>query len=110
MKDWKYTFAKYKQRYDIAASFLGLVNFMLLSITAAVPIQNFMVDRLGIRIDQFVIVAILCGSLVIGFLLFGLFLERKLEYWQNLMSVQNSKNPQITEILSNTREILRKQS
>jgi hypothetical protein len=82
---------------------------MLLSVTASIPIQAFLSARLGIELDQFLIVTILCGSLVIGFLLFGLFLERKLEYWQNLMSVQNSKNPQITEILSNTRDILRRQ-
>jgi hypothetical protein len=106
MAHWQLGFAKWKNRYDIAASFLGLVNFVLLSITASAPISNFVAARLHLQIDQFVIVAVLCAGLVVGFLLFGLFLERVFSYWENLMTIQNAKNPQVTEILQNTRQIL----
>ncbi len=108
MMDWRLKFASWKQRYDISASFLGLVNFILLSITASQPISDFLITRLGIRIDQFLIVGLLCGMLVVGFLLFGLFLEKVFHYWSNLMTIQNNKNPQIQELLDNTREILRR--
>ena len=33
----------------------------------------------------------------------GYFLDRKVKYWQGLLTVQNQRNPQITEILENTR-------
>jgi predicted PurR-regulated permease PerM len=105
--EWKLKFAKWKQRYDIAASFLGLVNFILLSITASAPIRDFLQGRFKISLDPGVIVISLCVMLVVGFLLFGLFLERIFDYWENLTTVQNLKNPQITEILNNSRKILK---
>jgi hypothetical protein len=104
--DWKKAFAKWKYNYDISASFLGLINFILLSITASSPIQDFLLKRFQIRIDQFVIVGVLCGTLIIGFLLFGHFLDKVFKYWQNLMTIQNEKNPQLSEILKNSRDIL----
>ena len=103
---WQKFFAKWKYNYDISASFLGLINFVLLSITASMPIQDFLLTRVKFHIDQYMIVVILCGLLIVGFLLFGHFLDRVFKYWENLMTVQNEKNPQITEILNNSRETL----
>jgi len=106
--DWRKTFAKFKYHYDISASFLGLINFFLLSITASVPIQNFLITRLKINLDQFLIVGILCAILIIVFLLFGFALDSIFQYWENMSTIQNQKNPQISEILENTRKILRR--
>jgi uncharacterized protein YneF (UPF0154 family) len=108
MIDWKKMFAKWKYHYDISASFLGLINFFLLSITASTPIQDFLLARLGLKLDQFLIVGLLCAMLVVVFLLFGFALDKIFLYWENMMTIQNSKNPQITEILENTRKILRR--
>jgi len=105
--NWKKSFAKWKYNYDISASFLGLINFVLLSITASMPIQSFLLTRLKINLDQFLIVGILCGFLIIGFLLFGHFLDKVFKYWENMSTIQNERNPQISEILENTRKILR---
>jgi predicted PurR-regulated permease PerM len=106
--NWKSVFAKWKFNYDISSSFLGLINFVLLSITASQPIRDFFNSRLGVRLDQFVIVGVLCLGLLVMFLLFGLFLDKVFQYWENLMTIQNQKNPQLSEILDNTRKILNK--
>lgn len=109
MIDWRKRFAKWKYHYDISASFLGLINFFLLSITASTPIQSFLLARFGLRFDQFLIVGILCIMLIVLFLLFGFVLDRVFRYWENMSSIQNARNPEIIEILNNTREILRRQ-
>ena len=105
--DWKKKLTHYKYLYDISASFLGLINFFLLSITASVPIRDFLLSRMGFTVDQFLIVGILCTLLIVGFLLFGWILD-KFKYYENLMDIQNSRNPQVQELLDNTRELLRK--
>jgi len=107
--NWRQSFARWKYHYDLSASFLGLVNFTLLSITASGPISDFLTSRMGMSLDQYVIVGVLTLALLVGFMLFGLFLDKVLHYWQNLSSIQNMKNPEITEILNNTRQIMARQ-
>ena len=104
---WRENFAIWKQRYDISASFLGIINFMLLSITASPYIQNFFKERLNIVLGQFSVIILLVLFLIFVLLGAGLILEKVFHFWENLMTVQNNQNPHIDEILRNTRELLK---
>lgn len=106
-KNWIHFLITQKFRFDIAISFIVFINFILLSITAAGQVQ-LLLNRLAIDFDVY---SIIIYIIVISFgmtWLFGYLLDRRIRYWQNLQTVQNSRNPQISEILANTRELNRK--
>jgi hypothetical protein len=106
--NWRKWFALWKFRLDNAVSFLVFANFILLSITASEPIQNFMLSRLGLKFEMYSVVGVLVITIIVCAFLFGFVLDKFLHYTQNTMSIQNSRNIEITEILENTREILRR--
>ena len=106
--NWRKGFALWKFRLDNAVSFLVFANFILLSITASEPIQNFLSSRLGWEFEMYSVVGVLVITIIVCAFLFGFILDKFLHYTQNTMSIQNSRNIEITEILENTREILRR--
>jgi hypothetical protein len=109
MIDWKKMFAEWKLRFDIAVSFLVFINFFLLSITASVPIKDFLLARFGWKIEMYSIVATLVICIIFGTFLAGFVLDKIFKYWENMSEAQNIRNPQISEILENTRKILRRE-
>ena len=106
--NWRKMFAVWKLRFDIAVSFLVFINFFLLSITASVPIKDFLLARFGWKVEMYSIVATLVICIVVGTFLAGFVLDKIFKYWENMMDAQNIRNPQIIEILDNTRKILRR--
>jgi hypothetical protein len=107
--DWRRWFALWKFRLDNAVSFLVFANFILLSITASAPIQDFLLARLGWQFEMYSVVGVLVVSIVVCAFAFGLILDKVFHYTQNTMTIQNQRNPELSEILSNTRKILKKQ-
>jgi hypothetical protein len=108
LTNWRKWFALWKFRLDNAVSFLVFANFILLSITASEPIQNFMSSRLGWKFEMYSVVGVLVVSIIICAFAFGFILDKVFHYTQNTMTIQNSRNPELTEILRNTRKILRR--
>lgn len=108
MTNWKYWLALYKFRLDNAVSFLVFANFILLSITASEPITNFLFTRMGLRFEMYSVVGVLVITIIVCAFLFGYILDKFLQYTQNTMTIQNARNPELTEILRNTRKILRR--
>jgi len=106
--DWRKTFALWKFRLDNATSFLVFANFLLLSITASTPIMEFMSSRLNLHIEMYSIVGVLVVGIVICAFMFGYILDKIFHYTQNTMAINNERNPQMMELLSNTRKILRR--
>lgn len=106
--DWRKGFALWKFRLDNAVSFLVFANFILLSITASEPIQNFLSSRFGWQFEMYSVVGVLVITIIVCAFLFGFILDKFLHYTQNTMTIQNSRNPELTEILRNTRKILRR--
>ena len=105
MVDWKRLFAEWKLRYDISISFLALFNFFLLAVTASTPIQAFLQDRLGWAVEQYTIVLGLVAFIIGSIFIFGLILDRVVDYWQNMSTQQNQRNPQMIEILDRLKRI-----
>lgn len=94
-----------KFRLDMVASFLTYVNFALLVITSSDKVQYAIVNVLGWNLNDFQVI-ILMMALIGGLaILFGYFLDSQVKYWQHMQSIQNERNPQIVEILANTREL-----
>lgn len=106
--DFRRTLALWKFRLDNATSFLVFANFILLSITASAPIQAFLSARLGLDSQIYSIVGILVVTIIISAFIFGYILDKFLHYTQNTMSINNERNPEISEILNNTRRLLQK--
>ena len=106
--NWRRVIALWKFRLDNATSFLVFANFLLLSITASAPITNFLSARFGFDAQPYSIVAVLVVGIIICAFLFGFVLDKFLHYTQNTMSITNERNPELTEILQNTRKILRR--
>jgi MFS family permease len=106
MTNWRQWFALWKFRLDNAVSFLVFANFILLSITASAPIQGFLLERLGWQFEMYSVVGVLVITIIICAFLFGFILDKFLHYTQNTMTIQNQRNPELTEILENTRMIL----
>lgn len=96
----------WKFRWDISVSFMTIINFILLSITASAPIQIFLNSWLKVSVKIYYIVVALIVVVMSGTLCFGYLLDRAFKYWENISTIQNEKNPQITEILKNSRAIL----
>ena len=105
--NWKQFFALWKFRLDNAVSFLVFANFLLLSITASTPITDFLSSRLGWHIEMYSIVGFLVIGIIICAFFFGFILDKVMHYTQHTMTIQNSRNPELSEILSNTRKILK---
>ena len=97
-------FVRQKFRMDIAMSFLTVINFVLLCITASDKVQKG-ANYLGIKIHVFALVATMTFLALGTIWLFGYLLDHKFKYWQNLATEQNKRNPQITEILKICRDI-----
>jgi len=106
--NWKQWLALWKFRLDNATSFLVFANFLLLSITASDPIQQFVLQRLGWEFEMYSIVGVLVVSIIICAFAFGYILDKVMHYTQNTMTIQNQRNPQMTELIQNTRKILRR--
>jgi predicted PurR-regulated permease PerM len=104
--NWRHWVALWKFRLDNSISFLVVVNFILLSITASKPIMEFMSDRFNLHTQMYSIVGFLVLIIVICAFLFGYILDKFMRYTQHTMSIQNSRNPELTEILHNTRQLL----
>lgn len=92
-----------KFRVDNVASFLTYINFGMLVILTTPNINKFLIGR-GIHIPDFILTILIFGLLVGVVILMGLFLDLKVRYWQRLQTIQNQRNPQLTEILENTRK------
>lgn len=106
--NWKQWLALWKFRLDNATSFLVFANFLLLSITASDPIQQFVLKRLGWEFEMYSIVGVLVVSIIICAFAFGYVLDKVMHYTQHTMTIQNQRNPQMTELIQNTRKILRR--
>jgi len=104
--NWRHWVALWKFRLDNSVSFLVVVNFILLSITASKPIMEFLSSRFGFKAEIYSIVGFLVLIIVICAFLFGYILDKFMRYTQHTMTIQNSRNPELTEILNNTRKIL----
>lgn len=97
-------FVRQKFRMDIAMSFLTVINFVLLCITASDKVQKGM-NYLGINVNVLVLICSM-ALVALGLVwLFGFLLDHKFKYWQNLATEQNSRNPQISEILKICRDL-----
>jgi len=93
-----------KFRVDNVASFLTYINFAML-IVLATPNLNKFLAGFGIVIPDFLLAILVFTLMIVLVFLAGLFLDLKVRYWQRLQTIQNSRNPQITEILENIREM-----
>lgn len=102
---WKKIFALWKFRLDNATSFLVFANFLLLSITASTPIQQFVSQRLNLHIEMYSIVGVLVVSIVVCAFVFGYILDKVMHYTQHTTSIQNERNPQLSEILERVRRM-----
>lgn len=94
-----------KFRFDLGVSFLTMVNLVLLVVTASEKLQGYILNIFKFDINTptllgFIIIFALCGTWF-----FGLLLDRTFKYWQTLRTIQNERDPQITEILIKQREI-----
>ena len=98
-------FAVQKFRFDIAASFLVFVNFGLLVIADSPQIQSAL-EGFGVHLDMISLIALIIAVVFASMWLFGFSLD-KVGYWHGLLSVQNKRNPQLSEILRNTQELQR---
>ena len=103
MKQMKFL-ATQKFRLDLAASFLMFINFALLIITASDNII-LLFNVFGLSITKVVLIPILFVMIGTVSWLFGYFMDEKLKYWDQLNTVMNQRNPQITEILEIQRRI-----
>lgn len=101
-------FLTQKFRWDLAVGFLVFVNFGLLVITASSQVQ-LLLNKYNINFDVYSIVIYLIVISFFGTWVFGYLLDRYIKYYDNMMTVANSRNPQISEILENTRELLKKE-
>ena len=98
-------FLTQKYRLEIAASFLIFVNFALLSITASNNIRDFLSTRMGFEVGLLGIVITMAIGVFFGMWFFGYVLDRWMRFPQEMNTIGNIRNVEITEILSNTREI-----
>lgn len=91
----------WKFRFDQVASFLSYINFSLLIITSAPNVQKLV----GGNTSTITILMFVIGISIL--LIMSWVLDTKIKYFQHMQSIQNERNPQITEILENTRKIMR---
>ena len=108
--DWKHWFITQKFRLDMVATFLVFVNFGLLIITSSDKVQlliNTILKSTGnpSRLDLPSVMVLMFAAGITAAILFGLWLDKKVKYWQGLLTIQNTRNPQIMEILENTKKI-----
>jgi hypothetical protein len=92
-----------KYRWDLAVSFLVFINFALLVVTASDKVQAGFSKIVGFRVDIF---TVSLGLVFVSFLIIliaGYILDKKIRYTQHMASISNERNPEITEILENTR-------
>jgi len=93
-----------KFRTDNIAGFLVYVNFLLLVLTASPNIQKIL-NGWGIFLTTAGITALLLFMLVVCTIVLGYVMDVHGSYWQNMMTIQNKRNPEISQILINTEEI-----
>ena len=96
-----------KFRFDIAITFVSIINFFLLVITASDKIIEYFA-LIGILVDDKII--IIFGSIFVfgGMWLFGYLLDTRMKYFDTLEDIRGNKNPVLVEILDNTKKILEK--
>lgn len=97
-----------KFRFDTALTVLTFINFLLLSITASATIKTFLLETLKINIPIKMLVFYLFFGVIISVWLIGYLLDKYVQYPSEIASVNNSRNIELTEILNNTRELLKK--
>jgi len=102
---WLNFFLTQKLRLDLAASFLVFVNFGLLIITASDKIMLYITTLSGKTINTYLLIPLMFIGLGSSAWIFGYFLDRFLNYLQVSNTVNNSRNPQILQILENQKEI-----
>lgn len=98
-------FATQKFRIDLAASFITLINFMLLAITSSDKIQVFIKDYAHTELSLSTIVIGMIVIMVFSVWLTGYILDKKAGYWQGMQTVKNKRDLQISELLDNTRSL-----
>ena len=101
MKEWLVT---QKFRWDIAISFMTFINLILLSITASGYIHVFL-GQIGLEVSQKIIIIVLVIASPICTFMFGVLLDKGFGFMQEMNSVQNKRNPQISKILSDIEQI-----
>ena len=94
-------FVRQKFRLDIAMSFLTMVNFILLSVTASDKVQMGL-HYIGVNLSIGWVIVVLGLIAFGGTWCFGYLLDKKIYYWQHLATEQNQRNPQMTELLKKT--------
>ena len=96
-------FVTQKFRFDMSTQFMVFINFALLVITASPHIQGFLHNRFGVEIQINMIIPIFIALALFGVWLFGFTLD-KLNYWQEIRTVQTYRNPIFVKILKKYRK------
>jgi len=91
-------------RFQLGISMLVFINFALLSITASEHIQKF-VNKFGVSVDIYSAIGYIIIFAFFMTWLLGYIMDRVIKYQENMMSVQNVRNPELTEILTICREM-----
>lgn len=94
--------AEIKFHFDIAISFLTILNFALLIVAVSDKLRAFL------PVGTISLVFILVPIALIVTLLFGIFLDKVVNYQSAYFKEQTKRNPQITEILEKVRIIEKK--
>lgn len=96
--DFKKNLVTQKFRFDLGVSFLTIVNLSLLSITASDKLQSFF-EFFGVEIDLYSVIGLIMFLALFGTWAFGYVLDKRFKYWQEMRTIQNHRDPQITDIL-----------
>ena len=91
-------------RFQLGISMMVFINFALLSITASEHIQKF-VNKFGVSVDIYSAIGYIIIFAFFMTWLLGYIMDRVIKYQENMMSVQNVRNPELTEILTICREM-----
>ena len=96
IRDW---YVEIKFRIDISISFLTILNFTLLVITASDKLRNI------IPLGTWALVLVLVPSAFIFIIFLGWFLDKVVNYQATYYKAQTDRVPQMTELLERVQNI-----
>lgn len=101
-------FVVMKYRWDQGISFLTFVNFAFLAISISDKLQAFAKEYLHLSLTTTSVTIYTVILAFIGVWLFGYILDVFIKYPHHMATASNVRNPELQEILNNTRELMKK--